>query len=149
MMSSYLIFRLSGRLFGVRLLGALEIVPWKGSRPVPLSYPHVAGLTDYRGNIYPVLDLVSRLGMSKPHAAGFPADAPAPVGSGKSIIFLEENTARFGVIVDAVEKMAKLEDPAGTPEKAPGVDSKYVKGVVFEDGQEILILDLERLLHAS
>ena len=44
------IFLLSGRLFGARLSGAIEIVPWRRSRPVPQSYFYVEGLIDYRGS---------------------------------------------------------------------------------------------------
>ena len=149
MTSSYLVFRLSERFFGVKLLGAIEIVPWRAPRPVPLSYPHIAGLIDYRGTLYPVIELGRRLGMNKQEPIGFAAGNPEQTNSGQSIILLEEKRTRFGIIVDVVVKMTTLEEPTMAPETTPGVDPKYVKGIVFEDDQEILILDFERLLHAS
>ena len=111
MMSSYLVFRLSGRLFGVKLLGAIEILPWRASRSVPLSYSYVEGLIDYRGTIYPVFNLMKRLGMSSPGPIGFTAEQQAQADAGQSIILLEENKTLFGIIVDTVVKMAKLEEP--------------------------------------
>jgi purine-binding chemotaxis protein CheW len=151
MISSYLVFSLSGRLFGVKLLGAIEILPWRGSRPVPLSYSYVEGLIDYRGTIYPVFNLLKRLGMSSPGPIGFTAEQQAQTEAGQSIILLEENKTLFGVIVDTVVKMAKLEDPGpeGASEKIHGIDAKFVRGIANDNDQEILILDFERLLHAG
>jgi purine-binding chemotaxis protein CheW len=149
MTSSYLIFLLSGRLFGVRLIGAIEILPWRRSRPVPLSYSYVEGLIDYRGTIYPVFNLTQRLGVSKPEPIGFIAEPKERTTAGQSIILLEENGVPFGIIVDSVAKMTKLEEPASVPAKTTGIDPHYVKGTVYDDDQEIMILDFERLLHAG
>jgi len=67
----------------------------------------------------------------------------------QSIILLEDNKMLFGITVDSVVKMAKLEEPSAAPGKIQGMDAKYIQGVVYEDDQEILILDFERLLHAG
>lgn len=146
MIHSYLVFLLSGRLFGVKLLGAIEILPWRRARSVPLSYSSVEGLIDYRGTIYPIFNIGLRLGVTGPRPA-------VGVGAGaketQSIILLEDNKMLFGITVDSVVKMAKLEEPSGPPEKIQGMETKYIRGVVYEDDQEILILDFERLLHAG
>jgi purine-binding chemotaxis protein CheW len=149
MTSSYLIFLLAGRPFGVKLLGALEILPWRASRSVPLSYSYVEGLLDYRGAVYPVFNPAQRLGVSAPGPIGFTAEEKARAGAGKSILLLQVNEESFGIIVDSVVKMTKLEEIAPTPEKTQGIDPKYIKGVVYEEDQEILIFDFERLFHAG
>jgi purine-binding chemotaxis protein CheW len=149
MTSSYLIFLLAGRPFGVKLLGALEILPWRESRLVPLSYSYVEGLIDYRGKVYAIFNLAQRLGMSTPGPIGFTAGEKSQAGEGRSILLLQENKESFGIIVDSVVKMAKLEELAPAPEKTQGIDPKYVRGVVYENDQEILIFDFERLLHAG
>jgi purine-binding chemotaxis protein CheW len=149
MMSSYLIFLLSGRLCGVRLSGAIEILPWRKSRPVPLAYTYVEGLIDYRGTLYPVFNLAQRLGMSRSGTIGFIAEEKDSQRAGQSIILLEENKTSFGIIVDSVAKMATLADPVTAPEKIQDLDPTYVKGIVHEDDQDIMILDFERLLHAD
>jgi purine-binding chemotaxis protein CheW len=148
MISSYLIFHLAGRLFGVKLLGAIEILPWRGSRSVPLSYSYVEGLIDYRGTIYPVFNLAQQLGLSRLGPIGFTAEKKQKV-EGQNIILLEEKKAPFGIIVDGVAKMTKLEDASLAPGKAQGIDPTYVKGIAYEDDQEIMILDFERLFHAD
>ena len=149
MISSYLIFHLAGRLFGVKLLGAIEILPWRRSRFVPLSYSYVDGLIDYRGTIYPVFNLTQWLGLSTPGPIGFTAKETEQTVAGRNIILLEENKMPFGIIVDGVAKMAKLEDATLAPGKAQGVDPADVKGIAYEDDQEIVILNFERLFHAG
>lgn len=149
MTSRYLVFSLMGRLFGVRLSGAIEILPWRPARQVPLAYSYVAGLIDYRGTVYPVFNLALRLGLSKPGPIGFAAAEREKSAPGQSIILLEEKKIPFGIIADGVSKMVSLEDPSKTTAKTPGIDPNYVQGVVFDDDQEVMILDFERLLHAS
>jgi purine-binding chemotaxis protein CheW len=149
MTSSYLIFLLSGRMFGARLSGAIEILPWRRSRSVPLSYSYVEGLIDYRGTVYPVFNLAQMLGLGVPGQIGFTAEEKDQSGSSRSIILLEEKNVHFGIIVDSVVKMAMLADPTKTPEKTEKIEAKYVKGIVVEDEQDIVILDFERLLHAG
>ena len=51
MTAGYLLFLLSGRIFGAELKGAVEIMPWRPGRRVPLSYSYIEGLIDYRGVI--------------------------------------------------------------------------------------------------
>jgi purine-binding chemotaxis protein CheW len=149
MTSRYLIFLLSGRLFGARLSGAIEILPWRRSRPVPLSYSYVEGLIDYRGTVYPVFNLAQRLGMGKPGQIGFTAEEKDQAGVSRSIILLEEHGVHFGIVADSVVKMATLVDPTKAPENSQEIETKYVKGIVVEDEQDIVILDFERLLHAG
>jgi purine-binding chemotaxis protein CheW len=149
MISSYLVFQLAGRLFGARLSGAIEILPWRRARPVPLAYSYVEGLIDYRGVIYPLFNVSQRLGLGKAGPIGFTAEAPEPGKAGQSIILLEENKVPFGIIVDSVAKMARFEEPAGVSAAAGGIDKQFLRGIVHDDDQEIMILDFERLLHAS
>ncbi|HSQ78515.1 MAG TPA: chemotaxis protein CheW [Nitrospirota bacterium] len=149
MKSSYLLFLLAERLFGVKLVGAIEILPWRPSRRVPLSYSYVEGLLDYLGTVYPVHNLAQRLGVGKPGPIGFAAGQNESTSKGQSIILLEENSVPFGIVVDSVMRMMSLEEPVTAPEKVRGVDPKYVRGFSHEENQEIMILDFERLLHAD
>lgn len=149
MMSNHLIFQLAGRLFGAKLLGAIEILPWRRPRPVPLSHDYVEGLIDYRGTVYPVFNLTQRLGLSSQGPIGFTAKKKEAAGVGQSIILLEENKMPFGIIVDGVAKMAALEEATTAAGKAQGIDPRYVRGITFENDHEIMILDFERLFHAG
>jgi purine-binding chemotaxis protein CheW len=148
MTSSYLLFTLCDRLFGVRLSGALEILGWRPVRMVPLSYPFVEGLLEYRGTIYPVYNLARRLGIETPGPTGFTVE-DLEAESKTQIILLEEKKMPFGIHVDSVVKMLNLEEQFAGPEKVQGIEHKFVKGIVQEDEREVLILDFERLFHAG
>ena len=82
-------------------------------------------------------------------AIGFTAEGKEQAEAGRSIILLEEKKVPFGITVDSVVKMTKLEEPTPAFGKTQDIDQKYVKGMAYEDDQEILILDFERLLHAG
>ena len=148
MTSNYLLFRLGERLFGIKMRGALEILPWRRSRPVPLSYSYVEGVLDYRGTIFPVMRLSLLLGLSQPGPIGFTAPEGTAV-EGRSIILLQEGTKPFGVTVDTVVKMLPLEDLEGRPPEIKGINPQLVTGVRYEDDQEIILLSFERLIHAG
>jgi purine-binding chemotaxis protein CheW len=149
MTSSYVLFQLLERLFGVKLMGAIEILPWRPCRRVPLSYSYVEGLLDYRGTMYPVYNLVQRLGITGPGPIGFTAREQAPGARGKSIILLDEGGKHFGIAVDTVVKMVKLEEHPAVREKVRGVDPKFVKGCVYDEDHEVMILDFERLFYGG
>jgi purine-binding chemotaxis protein CheW len=149
MTTNYLLFELSGRLFGVKLDGAIEILPWRSSRRVPQAYSYVEGLLDYRGVVYPVLNIAQQLGMVKPAPAGTISADSADTRGGQSIILLEVNKNPFGIVVDLVVKMTPLASLAASVTKPQGVDPTFIQGIVLEDGREIMILDGERLLHAG
>ena len=149
MTEGYLLFLLSGRTFGVKLDGAIEILPWRSSRTVPLSYSYVEGLLDYRGTVYPVFNLRHQLGLVKQGPIGFSTVAATSNPEGQSIILLAVNKNPLGIVVDSVVNMAKLADPPQGQVKVQGVDPKFVRGIAFEGNREIMILDAERLLHAG
>jgi purine-binding chemotaxis protein CheW len=148
MMNNYLLFRLGERLFGVRMQGTLEILPWRRSRSVPLAFSYVEGIMDYRGTLYPVYNLAQLLGLSRPGPIGFTAQQEEP-NKGRSIILLREGEKPFGITVDSVVKMSLLEDTATSGVEVKGVNRKLVKGVLYEEDQEIILLNFERLFHAG
>jgi chemotaxis signal transduction protein len=151
MTNNYLLFRVAERLLGVKLQGAIEILPWRRSRPVPLAYSYIEGIMEYRGAIYPVFHLAQVLGLSRTGPIGFTAHAPADdeLRKGQSIILLEEGGKPFGITVDSVVKMVRLDDPKSLPAESKGIDMKLVKGIQFVDDQEITLLNFERLFHAG
>ena len=150
MTSNYLLFRIAERLFGVKLQGAIEILGWRRSRPVPLAYSYIEGVMEYRGAIYPVFHLAQLLDVARTSPIGFTAPPGEEQPKGQSIILLQEGDLSFGITVDSVVKMARLEDPTETPADIKGVDPKLVKGVRTDnDDQEIILLNFERLFHAG
>ena len=148
MTSNYLLFRIAERLFGVKLQGAIEILGWRRSRPVPLAYSYIEGVMEYRGTVYPVCHLAQLLDVSRPGPIGFTAASGDEQPKGQSIILLQEGDRPYGITVDIVVKMARLEDPTDLPAEIKGINPKLVKGVRMDDDQEIILLNFERFFHA-
>jgi purine-binding chemotaxis protein CheW len=150
MMSNYLMFRIAERLFGIKLQGAIEILGWRRSRPVPLAYSYIEGIMEYRGTVYPVIHLAQLLDVSRPSPIGFTAASGDEQPKGQSIILLQEGDRPFGITVDSVVKMARFEDPTDPQTEIKGINPKLVKGVrTDDDDQEIILLNFERLFHAG
>ncbi len=149
MMQNFLLFRVGERLFGVRLQGAVEIVPWRRSRQVPLSHSYVEGVADFRGTVYPIINLAQLLGQHRSGPIGFTAPEGVVGRSDNSIILLRERDWSFGVTVDAVIKMAKLDDATDERIDVPGVDPRLVKAVRYDEDQEVILLSFERLFYAG
>jgi purine-binding chemotaxis protein CheW len=149
MMQNYLLFRIGERTFGVRLQGAVEIVPWQKPRQVPHSFSYVEGLRDYRGTIYPVFNLTHLLGISRTGPIGFTAPEGEAGADGRSIILLQEGNRSFGITVDAVVKMARLDDAPDEKIEVKGIDRQLIQSVRYEEDHEIILLSFERLFHAG
>ncbi len=151
MSTSYLLFLLGERRFGVKMVGAKEIFAWRKPRPVPLAHSYVEGLIDYRGGIYPIFNLEQRIGLKRQGAIGFTAQeqiATAPY-KGKSIILFEKDAARFGIIVDSVLKMLSIEEPKEALKKVLDLDPRYVRGVLKTEEHDVVLLDIERMINAD
>ena len=110
-----------------------------------MSYSYVDGLLDYRGAVYPVFNLASRLGIPRPEGTTERREEPAP----QSIILLEEKGQPFGIVAEIVLRMTSLTEQPASPDKVRGVDPRYVKGYVADEYHQALILDFERLFHAG
>ena len=104
---------------------------------------------EYRGTIYPVFNLSQLLDVSRPGPIGFTAASGDEQPKGESIILLQEGDRPYGITVDSVVKMARLEDPTDLPAEIKGINPKLVKGVRMDDDQEIILLNFERLFHAG
>lgn len=83
-------------------------------------------------------------------AIGFSADEPPSPLSGRSIVLLEESKKSFGISVDRIVKMTNIQELTPAPPGARDPDASLIKGLAYENNQEIVILDFERLFfHGS
>jgi chemotaxis signal transduction protein len=96
-----------------------------------------------------VFSLAQLLEVSRPGPIGFTAASGDEQPKGQSIILLQEGDRPYGITVDSVVKMTRLEDSTDPPAEVVGVNPKLVKGVQMDDDQEIILLNLERLFHAD
>lgn len=123
-------------LFGVNILRSREVIPLPEVTPVPNTEEFMIGVFNLRGDIYPLIDISSVLGMPL-----------KPVSENDMVIILEGKDLTVGVLTDRIHGVRNLNDVKITP--AHGIVSKqmeeFVSGVISEKSSDIYILDIDRL----
>ena len=142
---SYLIFDLNGTLYGIAADFVQEIFFLPALTDLADSEPEVAGILSLRGEILTVIDLNKRL--RKPHH---------PFTLNHSVIVINWQNHRLGMIVSHVHGVEAIEDEAISSPTSTGGDSKngtdpkrdcpLLIGLAQHQEQIIPILNPEALL---
>lgn len=131
--------RLGEAEFGLDLGSVQEVVRYPRITPVPFAPPFVAGITNLRGNLLPVIDARSRFGL--PVKERTDADR---------VVVVNLNGVPTGLVVDAVREVMHLtvDEQVEPPAAVQGMDRRYVRSVVRRDEGKrlILVLDHEHIL---
>ena len=128
-----LLFRVAERVYGCDIETVREIIPYRRATRLPGAPPYVQGLINLRGTIVTVLDLGTRLDLSR-----------APVRDG-SIILATHGTRVVGVAVDEVmDVQAIAEEPveSATGETRDGV----VRGLGHLGDDVVVLIDIHTLV---
>ncbi|MGE5504269.1 MAG: chemotaxis protein CheW [Actinomycetota bacterium] len=133
-----LCFRVAGEHYGLPLADLAEVLPLNAWTPVPGQPQYLLGVTNVRGEIRPVLDLHSLLGMAAPDA-----------GARSYVVFLQRDGAEVGLRVDALDRIRFVEHAGLTVphEAANGLPQRFVAGITADtlillDPRQILALDV-------
>ena len=131
-------FTLGEEDFGVDILSVQEINRVTEITKIPSTPDFVKGVINLRGNVIPVIDLRSRLGMpEKEH------------DKQTRIIVADVDDRTVGLVVDAVSEVirmdANLVEPP--PEIIVGADDKgrYIKGVGKLEDKLLMLLDIDSM----
>jgi purine-binding chemotaxis protein CheW len=128
-------FRLGGELHGCDIRLVEEVVTKRQIHPLPDVPPHLLGMLLLRGEMVPVMDVASALGLEL-------LEGRAP-----SILVVGMGDARVGVATDSVHEV--LEVPADSIRPAPhtGADrDAYVVGVARLGIGLVNLIDLAEIL---
>lgn len=131
------VFQLGQEVYGADIAVVREVNTLQRVTRVPRTPRYVAGVTNLRGRVIPVVDLRQRLGL--PAAAATKATR---------IAVAEFEGGQVGMIVDAVLEVLRV--PPGQIEPptlmVSKVDAEYVQGVAKVNGRLIILLDLAGVL---
>ncbi len=128
-------FRIGEELFGIGINKIKEIVRYPRITHVPRAPYYLNGLANLRGNVLPVIDARSRLGLEK-----------ADITDSTRVLILDTGISTAGVIVDSVKGVISMENTnveAPPPILSSGVDVKYVQSVIKTANGEKMILELD------
>ena len=130
------VIEISGILFGIDILKSKEVFPVGEITPVPNTKEFVKGVFNLRGDIYPLLDISTILGLPS-----------IVIDKDNMIILLEGNGIVMGILTSWVHGVRPVKSSLIKPAK--GVAAKnmeeFVSGLVSEKGSEIFLLDIDRL----
>lgn len=123
--------------FAIDIMSVREIRGWCASTRLPQSPAHVLGMINLRGQVLPVIDFSSRLGLgdSEPNTASV-------------VIVAEIGDRLVGLLVDAVCDILTLGD--GMLQPPPEVGSarvqEFVRGVITTNDEIITLLALDTVI---
>ena len=137
---SYLTFKINNELFAINVVKVLEILEVKPVAKVPMSPSYMMGVINLRGNILPVIDTRTKLGMVQTPLTKESCIIVVNIGS-------EKNPLLVGALVDAVKEVIEIADEAIQPSLEIGVFCKdeFVTGVGKTGEQFALILDPDKV----
>ncbi len=137
--NQYLIFELDDK-YAVELQSVHEIVELQAITAVPEAPEYIPGVMNLRGSIIPLLDIRTRF--KKEAASGKVR---------KSVIIVDIEEMKLGIIVDTVDDLAVIEHEKISP--PPQVGSNYshvfIKSIGFLNDEMILIVDSDKLVNLN
>lgn len=130
------VFKLAEEEYGASILAIKEIVRYQPINRLPNTPYFIEGIINLRNKIYPVIDLRKRF-----------KEGSSKINEHTRIIITELVKASFGLVVDAVAEVlrveeAKIEEP---PEILVDANTVFIEGIAKVDSRNIILLNLERL----
>ena len=136
-LTEYVTAMVGGQLFGLPIVRVQDVfIPERLTR-VPLAPPEIAGVLNLRGRIVTLIDLRLRFGLGK----GGDGDSSMAIG-------VESRTESYGLLIDSVGEVLKLDDAAREPNPI-NMDARLARmsaGIHRLDGQLLIVVDIDRVL---
>lgn len=135
-----IIFRLGNENYGVEIGKVQEVIIKPEITVVPRVMPYVDGIVNLRGQIFPVLDLRSRLGMARIDET-----------DDTRIVIVNISEQYIGLVVDEVSEVVKVNKKLidSSVKGIGSVNSKYAKSVANLEDTIVTILDLGKIISIS
>jgi len=133
----YVTVVIGGQLFGLPILRVQDVFAPERLTKVPLAPAEIAGVLNLRGRIVTLIDMRHRLGLGQ-RENGSPAMAVGVESRGES----------YGLLIDSVGEVLKLDDMACGPNPS-NLDARLARvstGIYRLDGQLLMMLDVDRVL---
>ncbi|MFM2315589.1 MAG: hypothetical protein RLZZ04_4867 [Cyanobacteriota bacterium] len=145
-MNQFTTFYLNDTYFGIDIQTIQEVIRHRPTTPIPLAPSDICGLIDLRGQILPVIDLQSRLGIEIDTAILSVADEER-----YSIILRDDDDELVSLLVGEIGDVLELADEDFEPPIATlqGTIRPFVRGAYKLDDRLLLILDSEKVLKAG
>jgi purine-binding chemotaxis protein CheW len=131
------VFRLDREEYAVPIDLVREVVRVADVTRVPHAPAHIRGVMNLRGRILPIVEIRTRLGLTRAELA--------PVSR---VVVVEVAGRVVGLLVDAVGQVARVGERliAAPPDEVRSAGADAVTGVARVGNRLLVLLDLERML---
>jgi len=137
MQNKYLTFILASQEFAIPIRNVVDIINMQPITRVPNTPAYVKGITNLRGKVIPIVDVLTRFG--KQHD---------DYNERTCIIVVEYHGASVGMIIDRVSEVINMEegDISTPPNFNNSSEAKFIQGVGRTESSVRLILDFMAVL---
>ena len=132
-----LVFKLSGEYFATDIMDVERILGNVETTKLPESPKYLEGLIKYEEQVIPVINLYKKFNFSN-----------SELKESSKVVVVKKDIGKFGVIVDDVNEVTTVnEDAIDTSASVVSIVSrKYMKGIIRERENLIMLLDLNKVL---
>jgi len=134
----YIVIELGNEKHALSISDIYEIIKMQKITELPNSKHFLAGVTNLRGKIMPVISLRKRFGL-----------ADDEVSRKTRIVVVQHRDEMVGIIVDGVNQVTSFLDIQPAFEIVSGIDSHYFAGIGQTEEGFMSILHIERVLSGS
>ncbi len=133
----FLTFTIGPEHYGVEILKVQEIRGWSNPTTLPNSPEYMRGVINLRGKVIPIFDLKASFGNGRTEAT-----------EKNVVIVLDFAGKTIGVLVDSVSDIynSKKEEIKDSPTNGDK-ENNYVKGMISNENDMIILLDLNSLFN--
>ena len=124
-----IVFFLENKRYGVEIENVNDIYEKMESVRVPNTDEFIDGIINLRGDVVTLINLKKRLKIDRANEE-------------ENIIICEMNKDKFGLTVDGIDGIIRLEKN----ENETPTDSGFIKGFIEKNGKQIIIIDLKKIL---
>ena len=142
--NQFLSFFLKNEMFTVNVTYVREIIEYTQVTRVPMMQSFIAGVTNVRGNVIPVLDLPDRLGLGK-----------SSIDKKSCIITIDTEIdgeeMEVGLIVDMVDQVYEVlsSQKMDAPEFGSKIRKEFMQMMAKVDGKFMTLLDIDGILNMT
>jgi len=131
-------FKMGDEEYGIDILNVKEIIRMVNITKIPNSPVYVEGIINLRGQVIPVIDLRTKLGMTKKEA-----------NNDTRIVVIDIEGRTVGFLVDAVSEVLRIPRniTEAPPEITTGINSEYITAVGKLEDRLLTMIDLNKVMH--
>jgi purine-binding chemotaxis protein CheW len=138
----YFLFISNSDIYAIEALDVIEIVEYQNITKVPMMSDFVKGVTNIRGNIIAVIDLLQRFGLEETN-----------ILDKTSLVILKkrhlDKELQIAIIIDEVFEVDNISSVniEHTPSFGTRIDKKFIKSMAKYDDEFVPILDIDAILN--